>query len=86
MPVTSISAHNAALLSAIEEQLGLKLEPQTIPLPVLGDRSRREACRKLINERGRAAIVRRSPLSFSGISSLRDLTLLDCLAFRSKLL
>lgn len=35
MPVTSISAHNAALLSAIEEQLGLKLEPQTIPLPVL---------------------------------------------------
>ena len=35
MPVTSISAHNAALLSAIEEQLGLKLEPQTVPLPVL---------------------------------------------------
>jgi uncharacterized protein (TIGR03435 family) len=35
IPVTSISAHNAALLSAIEEQLGLKLEPQTIPLPVL---------------------------------------------------
>jgi uncharacterized protein (TIGR03435 family) len=35
MRVTSISAHNAALLSAIEEQLGLKLEPQTIPLPVL---------------------------------------------------
>ena len=35
MPVTSISAHNAALLSAIEEQLGLKLDPQTIPLPVL---------------------------------------------------
>jgi bla regulator protein BlaR1 len=35
MPVSSISAHNAALLSAIEEQLGLKLEPQTIPLPVL---------------------------------------------------
>jgi bla regulator protein blaR1 len=35
MPVTSISEHNAALLSAIEEQLGLKLDPQTIPLPVL---------------------------------------------------
>jgi bla regulator protein blaR1 len=35
MLVTSISAHNAALLSAIEEQLGLKLDPQTIPLPVL---------------------------------------------------
>jgi uncharacterized protein (TIGR03435 family) len=35
MPVTSISAHNAALLSAIEEQLGLKLDPQTVPLPVL---------------------------------------------------
>jgi uncharacterized protein (TIGR03435 family) len=35
MPVTAINAHNAALLSAIEEQLGLKLEPQTIPLPVL---------------------------------------------------
>ena len=35
MPVTSISAHNAALLSAVEEQLGLKLDPQTIPLPVL---------------------------------------------------
>jgi bla regulator protein blaR1 len=35
MPITPISAHNAALLSAIEEQLGLKLEPQTIPLPVL---------------------------------------------------
>jgi len=35
MPATSISAHNAALLSAVEEQLGLKLDPQTIPLPVL---------------------------------------------------
>jgi uncharacterized protein (TIGR03435 family) len=35
IPVSSVSAHNAALLSAIEEQLGLKLEPQTIPLPVL---------------------------------------------------
>jgi bla regulator protein blaR1 len=35
MPVASISEHNAALLSAIEEQLGLKLESQTIPLPVL---------------------------------------------------
>jgi len=35
IPVSSISAHNAALLSAIEEQLGLKLEPQTMPLPVL---------------------------------------------------
>jgi bla regulator protein blaR1 len=35
MPVTSISAHNAAILKAIEEQLGLKLDPQTIPLPVL---------------------------------------------------
>ena len=35
IPVTSISEHNAALLSAIEEQLGLKVEPQTIPLPVL---------------------------------------------------
>jgi uncharacterized protein (TIGR03435 family) len=35
MPVTSISTHNAALLKAIEEQLGLKLDPQTIPLPVL---------------------------------------------------
>ncbi|HEY2168635.1 MAG TPA: TIGR03435 family protein [Candidatus Angelobacter sp.] len=35
MPVSSISAHNAALIAAIEEQLGLKLEPQTIPLPVL---------------------------------------------------
>jgi bla regulator protein BlaR1 len=31
----SLGAHNAALLNAIEEQLGLKLEPQTIPLPVL---------------------------------------------------
>jgi uncharacterized protein (TIGR03435 family) len=35
MPVNSISAHNAMLLSAIDEQLGLKLDPQTIPLPVL---------------------------------------------------
>ena len=35
MPVTSISAHNAALLSAVEEQLGLKLDLQTVPLPVL---------------------------------------------------
>jgi uncharacterized protein (TIGR03435 family) len=35
MPVSSISEHNAMLLSAIEEQLGLKVEPQTTPLPVL---------------------------------------------------
>lgn len=35
MPVSSLSAHNAALLSAIEEQLGLRVEPQTVPLPVL---------------------------------------------------
>jgi uncharacterized protein (TIGR03435 family) len=35
MPVNSMSAHNAAILKAIEEQLGLKLDPQTIPLPVL---------------------------------------------------
>ena len=35
MPATSISAHNAALLSAVEEQLGLKLDLQTVPLPVL---------------------------------------------------
>ena len=35
MPVGSMSAHNAMLLSAIEEQLGLKVEPQTVPLPVL---------------------------------------------------
>jgi len=33
--LSSVDAHNAALLSAIEEQLGLKVEPQTIPLPVL---------------------------------------------------
>jgi uncharacterized protein (TIGR03435 family) len=32
---TGLTGDNAALLSAIEEQLGLKLEPQTIPLPVL---------------------------------------------------
>lgn len=35
IPVSSISAHNAALVAAVEEQLGLKLDPQTIPLPVL---------------------------------------------------
>jgi uncharacterized protein (TIGR03435 family) len=35
MNISSVDARNAALLSAIEEQLGLKLEPQTIPLPVL---------------------------------------------------
>jgi bla regulator protein BlaR1 len=35
MPVTSMSAYHAALLSAIEDQLGLKLDSQTIPLPVL---------------------------------------------------
>jgi uncharacterized protein (TIGR03435 family) len=35
MPVGSISAHNAAILKAVEEQLGLKLDPQTIPMPVL---------------------------------------------------
>jgi bla regulator protein BlaR1 len=34
MPVDSISAH-AMLLSAIEDQLGLKVEPQTVLLPVL---------------------------------------------------
>jgi bla regulator protein blaR1 len=33
--LSSSGAHNTALLNAIEEQLGLKLEPQTIPLPVL---------------------------------------------------
>ena len=33
--LSSLDAHNAALISAIEEQLGLKLDPQTIPLPVL---------------------------------------------------
>ena len=35
MPVSSMSAHNAALVAAVEDQLGLKLNPQTIPLPVL---------------------------------------------------
>ena len=35
MPVSSMSAHNAALVAAVEDQLGLKLDPQTIPLPVL---------------------------------------------------
>jgi uncharacterized protein (TIGR03435 family) len=35
IPVSSISAHNAALVAAVEEQLGLKLDPQTVPLPVL---------------------------------------------------
>jgi uncharacterized protein (TIGR03435 family) len=35
MHTAPISAHNAALLRAIEEQLGLKLKPETIPLPVL---------------------------------------------------
>jgi uncharacterized protein (TIGR03435 family) len=35
MPVSSMSAHNAALVAAVEGQLGLKLDPQTIPLPVL---------------------------------------------------
>lgn len=35
MPVSSMSAHNAALVSAVEEQLGLKLDLQTVPLPVL---------------------------------------------------
>lgn len=35
MPVSSISAHNAALIAAVEEQLGLRLEQQTVPLPVL---------------------------------------------------
>jgi bla regulator protein BlaR1 len=35
MPVSSISAHNAAIVAAVEDQLGLKLDPQTIPLPVL---------------------------------------------------
>jgi bla regulator protein BlaR1 len=35
MQVRSVDARNTALLTAIEEQLGLKLEPQTIPLPVL---------------------------------------------------
>jgi len=35
MPVSSISTHNAALVAAVEEQLGTKLDPQTIPLPVL---------------------------------------------------
>ena len=35
MRTASISAHNTALLKAIEEQLGLKLEPETIPVPVL---------------------------------------------------
>jgi uncharacterized protein (TIGR03435 family) len=35
MPVSSMSAHNTALLAAVEEQLGLKLDPQTVPLPVL---------------------------------------------------
>ncbi|MBZ5489550.1 MAG: TIGR03435 family protein [Acidobacteriia bacterium] len=35
MPVNSMSEHNAALIAAVEEQLGLKLDQQTIPLPVL---------------------------------------------------
>jgi uncharacterized protein (TIGR03435 family) len=35
IPVSSISAHNAALVAAVEEQLGLKLDPQTLPVPVL---------------------------------------------------
>jgi uncharacterized protein (TIGR03435 family) len=33
--LSSLDARNAALVAAVEEQLGLKLEPQTIPLPVL---------------------------------------------------
>jgi bla regulator protein BlaR1 len=33
--LSSLDARNAALVNAIEEQLGLKLDPQTIPLPVL---------------------------------------------------
>jgi uncharacterized protein (TIGR03435 family) len=33
--LSSVDANNAAMLKAIEEQLGLKLNPQTIPLPVL---------------------------------------------------
>jgi uncharacterized protein (TIGR03435 family) len=33
--LSSLGARNAALVNAIEEQLGLKLDPQTIPLPVL---------------------------------------------------
>ena len=35
MPVSSMSTHNAALIAAVEEQLGLRLEQQTVPLPVL---------------------------------------------------
>ena len=35
MSVNSMSAHNAAMLKAVEEQLGLKLEQQSVPLPVL---------------------------------------------------
>jgi len=33
--LSSVDARNAGLVNAIEEQLGLKLEPQTMPLPVL---------------------------------------------------
>jgi len=33
--LSSLDAHNAALVSAIEEQLGLRLDPQTVPLPIL---------------------------------------------------
>ena len=46
MPVSSISAHNAALIAAVEEQLGLKLDPATIPLPVLViDRAKKPAAK-----------------------------------------
>ena len=33
--LSSLDARNAALVNAIEEQLGLRLEPQFVPLPVL---------------------------------------------------
>ncbi|HXO38803.1 MAG TPA: TIGR03435 family protein, partial [Candidatus Acidoferrum sp.] len=33
--LSSLDARNAALVSAIEEQLGLRLDPQTVPLPIL---------------------------------------------------
>ena len=44
MHVHSVGTMPAALLTAIEEQLGLRLEQQTIPLPVLViDRAERPA-------------------------------------------
>jgi uncharacterized protein (TIGR03435 family) len=32
---TTVHVNSAALVAAVEDQLGLKLDPQTVPLPVL---------------------------------------------------